>query len=767
MNRKRLAGVAAGIVLAALGAFLVTSLVTHDPTQGPFPDAAVTSGGGNACGLAGAYVSAYAFALLGWAAYAMAVVVAGAGVLLIVGRSIPDWPFRAVGFALVVLGLVLGLALFNASGESTIGQYSADAGRAGGVLGILLAGVLYRSVGATGTLILFLMFSSLGLFLVAGAELTHAARATVDAAGRWIGRLRTPGVGRTARPGPAEAAAGEGGPAHATRAVSAGEQPEEEDEEETREVVLPGPDEETAEPPAVEPELVSGFVPAWTDDDEEEFELPDKEVPDGAYVLPAVDLLEKTDGSMTGEDEADIREKGQILGRTLSEFNVSARVVRIQRGPVITMYELSLAPGTKVSKVESLADDLAIALKAPNVRIVAPLPGRDTVGIEVPNSQREIVCLRELMEATRKKYNSFEIPLFLGKDTAGKPLVLDLASCPHLLVAGATGSGKSVGINAMITSILMTRTPHEVQLLLIDPKSVEFSDYGQLPHLACPVLTDMKKAASVLKWACKKMDERYSVLSASGVRDIARYNELGEDEIKRRLDPEQDAVLDDVPFYMPHIVIIVDEFGELMMVAAKEVENSVTRLSQKARAVGIHLICATQRPSVDVITGLIKANLPARIAFQVSSKVDSRTILDRNGAELLLGKGDMLLLPPGTSRLVRAQGTYVTEAEVTRIVDFLEGEGDPRFRTELRDFHARQQVTEHSDDLYGDAVRVVVESQRGSVSLLQRRLNIGYSRAARLIDMMAEAGIVGDHRGSQARRVLMTREEWEKAHAET
>ncbi|MFO7958436.1 MAG: DNA translocase FtsK 4TM domain-containing protein [Candidatus Brocadiia bacterium] len=769
MDRKRLAKVTAGIVLLALGAFLVASLVTHDPTQGPFPDVAETAGGGNACGLAGAYVSAYALALLGWAAYPVTAFVAGAGVLLITGRPISDWPFRAVGFGLVVLGLVLGLALFNASADSGAGRYSPAAGRAGGVLGILLAGVLYRSVGATGTLILFLMFSSLGFFLVAGAELAHLTGTVVDTLGGWLGSLRIPAGGSAARPEPAKASAGAqtgGAVGQATRAVSDEEQSEE-DEEETREVVLPDADEEPAEPPSMEPELVSSFVPASVDDEEEEFDLPDKAVPEGEYDLPAVNLLSEVDNSMSGENEADIREKGQILQRTLSEFNVSAKVVRIQRGPVITMYELSLAPGTKVSKVESLADDLAIALKAPNVRIVAPLPGKDTVGIEVPNSQRELVCLRELMEATRKKHNSFEIPLFLGKDTAGNPLVLDLASCPHLLVAGATGSGKSVAINAMIASILMTRTPHEVQLLLIDPKSVEFSDYGQLPHLACPVLTDMKKAASVLKWACKKMDERYSVLSAAGVRDLTRYNELSDDEIKRRLDPEEDAVLDDVPFYMPHIVIIVDEFGELMMVAAKEVENSVTRLSQKARAVGIHLICATQRPSVDVITGLIKANLPARIAFQVSSKVDSRTILDRNGAELLLGKGDMLLLPPGTSRLVRAQGTYVTDGEVTKIVNFLEGEGDPRFRTELRDFHAKQEATEHSDDLYDEAVRIVVESQRGSVSLLQRRLSIGYSRAARLVDMMAEAGIVGEHRGSKARRVLMSREEWEQAHAET
>jgi S-DNA-T family DNA segregation ATPase FtsK/SpoIIIE len=451
--------------------------------------------------------------------------------------------------------------------------------------------------------------------------------------------------------------------------------------------------------------------------------------------------------------------------RTLAEFKVEARVVGIRRGPVITMYELSLAPGTKVSKVESLAHDLAIALKAPNVRIVAPLPGRNTVGIEVPNTERELVGVRELMEEVGRKATKMAIPLFLGKDTAGTPLVLDLANCPHLLVAGATGSGKSVAINAMISSVLMTRTPDQLQLLLVDPKSVEFTQYSQLPHLMCPVLSDMKKAAAVLKWACKKMDERYSVLSSVGVRDVKSYNELGEEGILKRLDPEGDAVIDDVPFHMPHIVIIVDEFGELMMVAAKEVESSVIRLSQKARAVGIHLICATQRPSVDVITGLIKSNLPARIAFQVSSKVDSRTILDRNGAELLLGRGDMLLLPPGTSRLVRAQGSYVSEEEINRVVDFWESQSAPQFRAELREVHAQHEGGEFSDELFDEAIRIVLETQRGSVSLLQRRLAIGYSRAARLIDMMAEAGIVGDWRGSQARKVLISLEQWENAHA--
>ncbi len=756
-----------GLVLVAVGAFLLISLITHDPCEGPFPDVRAGGTGGNACGVVGAYASAYALALFGWAAYAVTGAVVVAGLVLLLGVQVSGLAMRLTGLALVMVSVLLGLAMAHASPDSTAGLYRAGPGAAGGVLGILLAGILYRGVGATGSVILLLLSVSVGAFLLAGAELAVAFAAAL-ACLRSAASLPLRCVRRASgeEPIPVGAAAGPADVqpepvsalAEPAATVPEEEQPAQEEEEEEAEGF--------AEPP--EPAVVTGYTKAPAVDDEEvDLDLFENVASDGEYRLPPIGLLE--DGVFTsgGEDESEIRDKGRVLARTLAEFKVEAQVVGIRRGPVITMYELSLSPGTKVSKVESLADDLAIALKAPNVRIVAPLPGKNTVGIEVPNTERDVVGIRELMEELGKRAGKLAIPLFLGKDTAGSPLVLDLATCPHLLVAGATGSGKSVAINAMICSILMVRKPEEVQLLLIDPKSVEFTQYHQLPHLICPVLSDMKKAASVLKWACKKMDERYALLSQVGVRDLSSYNELGEEEIVKRLDPEGDADLADVPFHMPHIVIIVDEFGELMMVAAKEVESSVIRLSQKARAVGIHLICATQRPSVDVITGLIKSNLPARIAFQVASKVDSRTILDRNGADLLLGRGDMLLLPPGTSRLIRAQGSYLSEEEMQRIVQFVESQGLPRFRPDLREYHAREGSASSSDDLYEDAVRVVLESRRGSVSLLQRRLSIGYSRAARLVDMMAAAGIVGSYRGSQARDVTMTLEQWEKARAQT
>lgn len=489
----------------------------------------------------------------------------------------------------------------------------------------------------------------------------------------------------------------------------------------------------------------------------------ESETEESEFVLPGFDLLDLPSDDFRADDEVEIREKAQVLERTVNEFNIKARVVRMQRGPVITMYELALAAGIKVSRVESLADDLAMALKAPNVRIVAPLPGKSTVGVEVPNTRREMVPLREVLQEKGNTISKMAIPMFLGRDAAGAGLVMDLAKAPHMLIAGQTGSGKSVAINCVIMSILMTRTPQEVQMLLIDPKSVELSDFREIPHLISPVVVDMKKAAAALEWACKKMDERYALLSRVGARSISVYNNMPVEKLKARLDPEGDADLTDVPLRIPHTVIIVDELGELMMVAAKEVENSIIRLSQKSRAVGIHLICATQRPSVDVLTGLIKANLPCRVAFQVSSKVDSRTILDRNGADKLLGRGDMLFLPPGTATMVRSQGAFVSDEEILRVVDYLRTQGSPNFISELRQFQNVEATNfANEDEFYVDAVRIVLANQRGSVSLLQRKLGIGYGRAARLVDMMAEQGIVGDYKGSQARECMLSLEEWEE-----
>jgi S-DNA-T family DNA segregation ATPase FtsK/SpoIIIE len=487
------------------------------------------------------------------------------------------------------------------------------------------------------------------------------------------------------------------------------------------------------------------------------------------YKFPPVNLLDRTKPLDLSQQEGTIRQNAVILETTLKEFGIEAQVVEIQRGPVITQYELSLAPGIRVGRIMGLSDDIAVAVKAPSVRVVAPIPGKSTVGVEVPNALRDTVRMRELLDIYQSSRRRVTLPLMLGKDAAGNPLISDLSVMPHLLIAGATGSGKSVCINAAILSVLMTRHPDDVKLLLVDPKMVELACFKDIPHLMCPVVSDMKKAAAILEWACRKMDDRYELLARTKVRNISMYNELGAEEIRRRLTAEEEDVsLDDVPFRMPYVIIVVDELADLMMTAAKEVETSVTRLSQKSRAVGIHILLATQRPSVDVVTGLIKANLPSRIAFHMSSKVDSRTILDQNGAEKLLGMGDMLFLPPGSSKLIRAQGTLVTEEEIKRVVDFLKEQSAPQFSDELVKHSApssRASADEH-DELYNEAVRIVLENERGSVSLLQRKLEIGYCRAARLIDLMAEDGIVGEYKGSQARECLIKLDQWEAMQAE-
>ncbi len=498
--------------------------------------------------------------------------------------------------------------------------------------------------------------------------------------------------------------------------------------------------------------------------------LDDTKLPAGAeeYVLPGIDLLLESDDIDFEAQTVEVRRKAKILESTFKDFGFNVRVVEIETGPVIAQYEIELEAGLRLSKITSLSDDLAIALRVPSVRIVAPIPGKNTVGIEVPNEVRQIVRLREVIEEQGTKGKKAKIPLFLGKDVSGNALTADLATLPHLLIAGRTGTGKSVCLNAIIASILMTRRPDEVRMLMIDPKMVELSGYGRLPHLMHPVVTDMKKAEAILAWAVDKMEERYALLARAGVRHITNYNELGREELLDRLKPESNEEADAIPDHLPFIVIVADEMADLMMTAGKEVEAHIIRLAQKSRAVGIHLILATQKPTVDVITGLIKSNLPARIAFQVASRTDSRVVLDEMGADKLLGNGDMLFMGNGTSMLLRGQGTYLSDEEINSIVDHC-STGEQNFVNELVNLKVKDDDGEEPvigtfkkrDELYEAAVDVVVREGRGSCSLLQRALGIGYGRAARLIDFMAEDGIVGVYAGSQARDVQISISEWE------
>ncbi len=498
--------------------------------------------------------------------------------------------------------------------------------------------------------------------------------------------------------------------------------------------------------------------------------LDDTVLPPGSeeYVLPGVDMLLESDDIDFEHQANEVRRKAKILEKTFKDFGFNVRVVEIETGPVIAQYEVELEAGLRLSKITGLADDLAIALRVPSVRIVAPIPGKNTVGIEVPNEARQVVRLREVIEEQGSKGKKFKIPLFLGKDVSGNPLTADLAALPHLLIAGRTGTGKSVCLNSIIASILMTRRPDEVRMLMIDPKMVELSGYGRLPHLMHPVVTDMRKAEAILAWAVDKMEERYTLLARAGVRHITSYNELGREELIDRLRPETDEEAENIPDHLPFIVIVADEMADLMMTAGKEVEAHIIRLAQKSRAVGIHLILATQKPTVDVITGLIKSNLPARISFQVASRTDSRVVLDEMGADKLLGNGDMLFLWPGTSMLLRGQGTYMSDEEINAVVDHC-STGEQNFVNELVNLKVKDEdgeevppgILKKRDDLYAAAVDVVVREGRGSCSLLQRALGIGYGRAARLIDYMAEDAIVGQYNGSQAREVLISIADWE------
>ena len=480
------------------------------------------------------------------------------------------------------------------------------------------------------------------------------------------------------------------------------------------------------------------------------------------WVFPPPSLLDDPEYTFGPAQESVVRAKAKTLQRTLAEFRLDAHVVEIDTGPVITMYELQLAPGIKVSQIATLSNDVARALKAPAVRVVAPIPGKNTIGIEVPNIEKERVRLKELMTMTGRKARDMALPLYIGKNASGSALVGDLAVMPHLLIAGTTGSGKSVCINAIITSLLMTQRPDWCKLILVDPKMVEMAHFKEVPHLMCPIVTDLKRAESILDWAVTKMDERYEQLNEAGVRNIAAFNALDKEAIYERLQPSTEEERNQIPTHMPHVVIVIDELADLMMTSAKEVEHYLSRLAQKSRAVGIHIVVATQRPEAKVVTGLIKSNLPCRIAFRVASRLDSRIVLDQNGAEVLMGQGDMLFLPPGSAKLIRAQGTYLEEHELHEVIDFLKETAQPEFHPELIRMHGSKATsTAERDPLFDQAVRIILETGRGSVSLLQRRLTIGYSRASRLIDEMAEAGIVGVYKGSQAREVNMTVEEWE------
>ncbi|MCJ7684408.1 MAG: DNA translocase FtsK 4TM domain-containing protein [Desulfobacteraceae bacterium] len=478
----------------------------------------------------------------------------------------------------------------------------------------------------------------------------------------------------------------------------------------------------------------------------------------GELKLPPLDLLSDPPERKNIKIQRESLEmNARRLERKLSDFGVEGEVVEILPGPVITMYEYKPAPGVKISKVANLSDDLALTLRAQSIRIVAPIPGKAAIGIEIPNNQREVVYLKEILSSAAYKNSKHRLPIALGKDITGEAVVADLTKMPHLLVAGATGTGKSVSINTMIESLLFKVSTEMVRLLMVDPKRIELSMYHDIPHLLHPVVTQAKDATKALRWAVEEMERRYMLLSDRGVRNIETYNRKIVKDPKTA--PEDTSRGIDKP--LPYIVIIIDELADLMMVSSKEVEESITRLAQMARAAGIHLIIATQRPSVNVLTGIIKANFPTRISFQVSSKVDSRTILDTNGAEHLLGDGDMLFMPPGVSRIMRIHGAYVSEEEVKAVTDFLRKQRKPDYDTTILSHIAKNEESKEEDleldEKYEDAIALVSKTGQASISMLQRKLRVGYNRAARMIEVMEIQGIVGPSDGVRPRDVYSSK----------
>ena len=811
------------IVLLALVVFAGLSLASYhraDPIGLSGASALVypaTEDVGNICGRGGAWLADRLLRGLGIGAYYLVLSLAALDGLLLLRRHIPQPTIRVFGWIVSLVGLSTLAAMavptlcpaLWAGPELGAGGYLGAAGRGLLELNFAAAGACILTVSlivggllmSTDYLLLQLAHWCVSKPLVAAMRAGHAAvrrrggtaGATADVeenedsdekandsalSVRILGRRLEPG----AAPSPSEAETADEEEEETEADDTADETSEEESAE--SDSAEASDDQDTADPAtAAKPGLGQRIAAALRikpngrkgDRDKVIEELDaavvTPELPE--YELPDINLLLPSEKFQYDEQEKEVRKKAKVLEKTFASFGFNVKVVEIETGPVIAQFEVELEAGLRLSKITGLADDLAIALRVPSVRIVAPIPGKNTVGIEVPNTLRQLVRLREVMEEDMAKTRKMKVPIFLGKDVAGNPLTVDLASLPHLLIAGRTGTGKSVCLNSIIVSMIMTRRPDEVRMLMIDPKMVELSPYKSLPHLMHPVVTDMKKAEAILGWTVEKMEERYALLARAGVRHISVYNQLGEKELMERIKPESEEERQSIPLHLPYIICIADEIADLMMTAPKEVESHIIRLAQKSRAVGIHLVLATQKPTVDVITGLIKSNLPARIAFQVASRVDSRVVLDEMGADKLLGNGDMLFLWPGTSTLLRGQGTYLSDDEITKVIgavattepDYVgelvqlqpaatggEGQGTNRFK--------------NRDDMYEAAIDVIVREGRGSVSLLQRALGIGYGRGARLIDFMAEDGIVGTYNGSQAREVLVTPEQWAQMQAE-
>lgn len=752
LNKKKLKREVGGVILVFLAVFFALSLASFSPsdpslnhiisaTPSPVPPKEIENRGG----IVGAYLADGTLQVLGLSSYLLPLALLGLSLTLLLGAQIKQRLIKTVSYLMLIISSAVFLS--SALGPAKFFRSSI---LPGGVIGDFLSRLLQKYFNPTGTYIICFLIILLSVMAITNLSVISLLSGIASilrgilkgfakilkTSWRWLkaswGWLKSRWRARR------------------KRSIIKEEKPKKPPVIVTQ-PALPKTKEETA---AVTPKEKKRKPPQA----EQKFTLPVRE---GQYHPPPLSLLDWDEEQSKGIDKDSLEKNSQLLEKSLRDFGVEGKVVGIHPGPIITSYEFEPGPGVKVGRIASLSDDLSLALKAMSIRILTPIPGKAAVGIEIPNPARETVHLKEILSSPQFQEGKGRLLLGLGKDSEGNPVVTDLIRMPHLLVAGATGSGKSVALNAMILSIVYKRSPEEVRLLLVDPKMLELSSYQGIPHLLRPVVTDPKAAAQSLRWAVTEMERRYEKMLDYEVKSIDQYNLRIEKELKKGAEDHREfqdgpAEENGGPERFPYIVIVIDELADLMFVSSRQVEESITRLAQMARAAGIHLVVATQRPSVDVLTGIIKANFSARIAFQVSSKVDSRTILDANGAEKLLGEGDMLFLPPGVAKLKRIHGSLVTDSEIKRVVKFLTEQGIPEYYPPIlkEDEDKLGEIEYDEDERYDEAVAIVTETRQASISMIQRRLRVGYNRAARIVERMESEGIVGPSDGVKPREVL-------------
>ena len=738
-----------GVLLLAGALLLLMSLISFVPSDLPWYTSQPNHPAKNLIRNAGAYTAGSFLFVFGCSSYFL--------VLLLFFFSLEKFSSRVLKFSFYK---VLGLLVMFCALSSLFGMLGSQAssvrfGRSG-IVGLVISDFLMTNFGRTGTFIILFAFATLALILIGEFLISPYLLKSPDFFLSLFDLIRKKLTGQREKIVQIK-------PSSKFQPKQAGLieklKQKQKDEQAALKKVLGGSSGQDRGLKEVPPAKIPPFKPPVSapqpqiriqtpaqketaKEKEEPSVISEKPRINTNYRLPSLDLLSDPPPISARKLQDDLMSGAKVLEETLADFGVSVRVADVERGPVITRYELEPAPGVKVQRITALADDIALTMMAQTVRIVAPIPGKNRVGVEVPNSSSSIVYLKDVL-ANSEFTKGPKLNLALGKDIAGQSLIADLSEMPHLLIAGTTGAGKTVCLNSLIMSILFNATPEEVKFLLVDPKMVELSLYSGLPHALCPAVTDPKKVSAALNWVVSEMENRYTILAKEGTRNIQAHNAKGGSQL-------------------PYIVVIVDELADLMQVAAKQIESAITRLAQLSRAVGIHLILATQRPSVDVITGVIKANFPARVSFKVASKVDSRTVLDMNGADKLLGKGDMLFMKPGEAKPIRGQCCLVSDDEIQKVVEFIKQQQEPIYNETILTKQASSAagLLDLQDELYDEAVQLVIETNQASVSVLQRRMRLGYTRAARLIDMMEQNGLVGPFAGSKAREILVNREEW-------